>query len=39
VNSIIISIMTLDLAITGISILLVRTTLKVGNKALEETQK
>ena len=35
----IISIMTLGIAITGISVLWVRTTLKGGNKALEESQK
>ena len=35
----IISIMTLGIAITGISIWWVKTTLKEGNKALEESQK
>ncbi len=34
-----ISIMTLGIAITGISVWWVSTTLKEGNKALEESQK
>ncbi|WP_269624929.1 hypothetical protein [Prochlorococcus marinus] len=38
-NPTIISIMTLGIAIAGISVWWVRTTLKEGNKALEESQK
>jgi len=39
VTSTIISIMTLGIAIIGISVWWVTTTLKEGNKALEESQK